>query len=216
MNKKKLLVIALALCLIGTLSFTTLAWFTDEAEVENKFTIGSVEIEVVENYTEPAPMIPVVNTQNPDQDPNFVNKDAYIKNTGKNAAYVQIFVAVPEALYEVGALHVVEDNQGTGKWIKSSVYFEDTIDGVDYKIFKYIWDGELAAGDSTNYVITGMYLDSALDYNGQYYTMNGVAITEHNPNGAVKILVAGQAIQVEGFANAEAALANFGEHPWAD
>ena len=41
MNKKKVFVLALAVCLIAILSFSTLAWFTDTDEVTNKFHVAT-------------------------------------------------------------------------------------------------------------------------------------------------------------------------------
>lgn len=38
-NKKKVLVVALAVCLVGILSFGTLAWFTDTERVDNIFKV---------------------------------------------------------------------------------------------------------------------------------------------------------------------------------
>ena len=43
MNKKKLLVSAVALCLIAILSMGTLAWFSADDEVTNKFMIATSE-----------------------------------------------------------------------------------------------------------------------------------------------------------------------------
>ena len=40
MNKKKLLVLALVLILIASLSFGTLAWFSDSEEVTNQFMVA--------------------------------------------------------------------------------------------------------------------------------------------------------------------------------
>lgn len=40
MNKKKILAIALVVCLLAILSFSTLAWFSDADEVTNKFMVA--------------------------------------------------------------------------------------------------------------------------------------------------------------------------------
>lgn len=45
MNKKKLLSLALVLVLLATLSFGSLAWFSDSESVENKFYVASSEDE---------------------------------------------------------------------------------------------------------------------------------------------------------------------------
>ena len=41
LNKKKIFTIALAVCLIAILSFSSLAWFTDSDEVNNKFHVAT-------------------------------------------------------------------------------------------------------------------------------------------------------------------------------
>ena len=40
MNKKKIFVLALAVCLLATVSFSTLAWFNASDKVENKFYVA--------------------------------------------------------------------------------------------------------------------------------------------------------------------------------
>lgn len=224
MNKKKLLVIALALCLIATLSFTTLAWFTDTDTATNTFTIGSVEIEVQEDFEAPEAMLPIVNTEKPEEDPNFVKKVAWIANTGDNAAYVQAFVAVPAALDNVGAFHLVEANQNY--WIKVDGDPDTdgyqpvdtaTIGGVPCNIYKYVYKDMVHPGTSTLNVISGAYMDPALDYNGTYFIMDGTEITTYTPGTAISVYVAGQAIQSQGFGSYTEALANFGDtHPWSN
>ena len=99
--KKKVLILALAVALIAIMVGGSLAYFTAGDEVTNTFTIGSVKIEVVEDFREPQTMIPVVTPD--DTDPNYINKDARVKNTGDNAAYVQMYVAIPKALDDAQA-----------------------------------------------------------------------------------------------------------------
>ena len=58
--KKKILTVSLVVALIAIMVSGTLAYFTAEDEVTNTFTIGSVIIEVVEDFQKPQTMIPVV------------------------------------------------------------------------------------------------------------------------------------------------------------
>ena len=104
--KKKILTLALVVALIAIMVGGTLAYFTADDEATNTFTIGSVEIELEENFETPDAMIPVVTPD--DSDPNYIEKEAWVKNTGKNAAYVQMYVAIPTALDDAGAFIVVE------------------------------------------------------------------------------------------------------------
>lgn len=217
MKKKRVLIVALVICLLAILSYGTLAWFTAEDEVTNTFTIGSVDIEVVEDFVPPEAMIPVVDTANPESDPNFVNKDASVKNTGKNPAYVQMFVAVPKALDDAGAFHYVEAN--TIDWTKQNTVSEATIEGVLCNVYCYRYNGVLASEVETSDVITGAYLDAALDLREvdgvARFVMGDTVITDYTVGEVINVYVAAQAIQSEGFADADSALNTFANHPWA-
>lgn len=48
-TKKKLFVVAVAVCLIAILSFTTLAWFNDSDSVTNNFNVGGTDAEDIFN-----------------------------------------------------------------------------------------------------------------------------------------------------------------------
>lgn len=214
--KKKILTLALVVALIAIMVGGTLAYFTADDEVTNTFTIGSVEIEVVEDFESPKTMIPVVT---PDEtDPNYINKDASVKNTGKNAAYVQMYVAIPKALDAVKAFVVVPAQEGG--WEDAPVLVgEAEIDGLTYNVYRYRYDSILAVGEETPNAITAAYLAPELDYDHDTnkFVMNGTAINGYTPGETIEIYVAAQAIQAEGFADYDAALnTGFATHPWAN
>lgn len=217
MKKKKVLIVALVICLLAILSYGTLAWFTAEDEVTNEFTIGSVDIEVVEKFTPPEAMLPIVNVNDPDVDPNYINKDVRVENTGKNPAYIQVFVAVPKALDEAGAFHYEEVN--TSDWTKQATVAAATIEGVLCNVYCYRYYSVLAAGEKTSDVITGAYLDAALDLREvdgvARFVMGDTVITDYTVGDAINVYVAAQAIQSEGFADKDSALDTFVNHPWA-
>lgn len=163
--KKKLLTIALVVALIAIMVSGTLAYFTAEDEATNTFTIGSVEIEVVEDFEEPKTMIPVVT---PDEsDPNYIDKDARVKNTGKNDAYVQMYVAIPKAMDDVKAFIVVDAN--SADWtVRAPAGTAEFADGT-YNIYMYRYKVKLAPGTETSDVITAAYMAPELDYqNGKF------------------------------------------------
>ena len=103
--KKKVLAISLAVALIAIMVSGTLAYFTDNDEVTNTFTIGSVLIEIFENNEETTndtikfdkPMTPVVKTT-PSEDESYIHKAVKVKNTGLNAAYIRTHLAIPTKL----------------------------------------------------------------------------------------------------------------------
>ena len=212
--KKKILILALAVALIAIMVGGSLAYFTAGDEVTNTFTIGSVKIEVVEDFQEPQTMIPVVT---PDEsDPNYINKDARVKNTGDNAAYVQMYVAIPKVLDDVGAFIVVPAEEGG--WYDPVKAGEAEIDGLTYNLYLYRYADSLAPGDETPNAITAAYLAPELDYDHDTnrFVMNGTVIDAYVPGKSISIYVAAQAIQAAGFDGYDSALNNFTTHPWAN
>lgn len=213
MNKKKVLSLALAVCMIAMLSFGTLAYFTDSDKVTNTFTIGSVEIETKEEFTQNSQLIPVSSNATPEDDDNFVKKVVSVENTGKNPAYVRTFVAVPKAL-DNGLLHIHEVN--TDKWTEVLVG-TTTINTVECNVYRYTYQDVLQPEGTTYPLMTGVYIDQAADINiyrddadaiiAAYFVWNGQEITDFNvASMTLDVYVATQAVQAEGFTNADSAL----------
>lgn len=206
-TKKKILTLALVIALLAiAVVGGSLAWFTAEDEVKNEFTVGSIDIELVENFEEPDKMLPIVNIQNPEADANFINKDVYVKNTGKNDAYVQVLIAVPQELNRAGAFHYKEVNKD--KWSGGVLIGSQKIGNYEYDVYRYRYNDKVGAGTETEYVITGAYLDAKLDYDNDRnrFVMDGVEISNYVPGETIDIYVIAQAVQAEGFANATDAL----------
>ena len=210
--KKKLLTIALVVALIAIMVSGTLAYFTAEDEATNTFTIGSVEIEVVEDFEEPKNMIPVVT---PDEsDPNYIDKDARVKNTGKNDAYVQMYVAIPKAMDDVKAFIVVDAD--SEDWtVRAPAGTAEFADGT-YNVYMYRYKVKLAPDTETSDVITAAYMAPELDYQNGKFVMNGTVIEDYIPGEKIEIYVAAQAIQADGFEDYDSALNNFTTHPWTN
>ena len=210
--KKKLLTIALAVALIAIMVSGTLAYFTAEDEATNTFTIGSVEIEVVEDFEEPETMLPVVEVN--ENDPNYIDKDARVKNTGKNDAYVQMYVAIPKAMDDVKAFIVVDAD--SADWtVRAPAGTAEFADGT-YNVYMYRYKAKLAPGTETSDVITAAYMAPELDYQNGKFVMNGTVIENYTPGEKIEIYVAAQAIQADGFNGYDAALNNFTTHPWTN
>lgn len=118
--KKKLL----AMCLVVALAATaiiggTLAYFTDTDTEDNTFTVGGVQIDLIEQqrnddstalepFEDDKILMPIVGSAQGEKEvvggvemptaENYVDKIISIKNTGASEAYVRVFVAVPTAL----------------------------------------------------------------------------------------------------------------------
>ena len=240
--KKKLLAISLVVALIAIATVGgSLAWFMDEDETTNVFTIGSVEIEQLEkqyddegnlvDFEQNKQLIPVISNQTPENDPNYQDKIVTVENKGKNAAWVQTFIAVPKALNDAGVLHL---DTNEGDWAApvavGSVTEDKIVDGgsttLEYNVYKFVYNTTLAAAATTSAVLDGVYIDQAADmditYDDEgnistaYFVMSGETITDFNANGNLNVYVATQAIQAQGFDTAAAGLANFATHPWAE
>lgn len=241
MKKKSILALSLILALGAALMVGgSLAWFSDTDEATNTFTVGSVEIEQVEDFVQKSQLIPVGSNDTPADDENFIKKEVSIKNTGKNPAYVQTFVAVPAAL-DNGLLHqhLGSNTDWTlvAKSENESIAFDHDDDSTSaditqtFNIYCYRYKEALAMGLETSDVLSGIYVDAAADIKvyrdsndeieRAYFVWNGAEITEFDladsGNMKLHVLVATQAIQSQGFADAAAAFSSgaFPAHPWA-
>ena len=245
--KKKIVSLALAVCLIAIAAVGTLAYFTDKDTETNTFTAGGVKIDLIEqerngqgglqDFTQDKVLMPIVGSAQGEKDDsgqpfaaNYVDKMVTIKNTGKSAAYVRAYFAIPSDLddgyetFNAGAniLHFnfgnKFDENGTlvstcdaewiwthdGKWN----YFETTIDNVAYNVYFADYYQPLAANATTEQFVSGVYLDSHVDMDAQ-----GNYIDTRFPNadlsilkGTVKCPVYAVAVQADGFSSADAAV----------
>ena len=167
---------------------------------------------------------------------NYIDKVVTIKNNGNSAAWIRAYYAVPSALDDgfgesfnagMNILHGNFGNNGdkttyenewkwknNGKW----QYFETVMDGVSYNVYFADYYQPLAAGETTEQFICGVYLDKNVDMkDGKYidtrYPNADLSILE----GEVKYPVFAVAVQADGFDTAAAAMdAAFGANynPW--
>lgn len=89
MSKKKILSLCLVIALAAVAVLGgTLAYFTDKDTETNTFTLGNVDIDLEEEFVQDSELKPGID----------VNKDAWIVNTGDNAAWVWAEVLIPADL----------------------------------------------------------------------------------------------------------------------
>lgn len=87
-NRKKLIAVALLLCLVLLIGGIS-AYFTDKTEtLSNTYTIGNIEIELTEPSWNPANAQGIM----PGDE---IAKDPTVKNTGSSDAYVFVKVSIP-------------------------------------------------------------------------------------------------------------------------
>lgn len=235
--KKKVLTVALVVALIAIMVSGTLAYFTDNDEVTNTFTIGSVKIEIYENgdaTTEATKSLgkltPVV-ARDPSVDDSYIDKVVDVKNIGANDAYIRTHIAIPTDLVDYLQLDVTT----TGwDYIGSTTA---SVDGVNYTVYTYDHNAAVAPNDFTSELLQGVYLNSDVDLaedaagnlvfvkksSGQIAHNSGYKAHTKNTDGTytsevVNILVASEAIQAQGFENGATAALNSGfgadTNPW--
>ena len=105
MNKKKLLSLALVVIMIATISFSSLAWFTDKDAAKNDFTVGGANEE-----EDPDQIFSVDVKENVDGEDEAVDdmdfedilpgdkfkKEAYITNTGSYDQYIRLVMTITD------------------------------------------------------------------------------------------------------------------------
>ena len=149
---------------------------------------------------------------------NVQDKFVLVENTGKSDAYVRTLIALE---YGSNTKDIIAISTGDF-WTWNDIGIVE-IDSNNYHLFEAIYKG------SNSRHIGGVLPAGEYTYNslGQIYLKNEATnedceALDGNDNGTYDILVLSQAVQAEGFANAETALdAGFGDitttnHPWAD
>lgn len=141
MKKKTILVAAIAVMLVAALVVGgTLAYFTDKDNATNTFTVGNVDIQLIEQqrkldadgnktteleaFKQNQHLYPIVGSAQGEKDAlgmptakNYVDKMVTIQNTGSEKAYIRAYFAIPSALddgYETfnAGLNVLHFNFG--------------------------------------------------------------------------------------------------------
>lgn len=253
--KKKILALCLCVALAATaIVGASLAYFTDTAEATNTFTAGGVKIKLIEEqsnedhtglvpYEGDKVLMPIVGSAQGEKYPNgqpmaanYIDKVVTIQNTGKSAAWIRAYYAVPSALddgfgesFNAG-MNILHGNFGNNngvttyenewKWKNNGKwqYFETEMDGVSYNVYFADYYQPVAAGDTTVQFISGVYLDKNVDMkDGKYIDPRHPDADLSILEGTVKYPVFAVAVQAEGFDDAASAMeAAFGAqyNPW--
>lgn len=221
MNKRKIVLMAVALCMVAILGFgSTLAYLTDYETATNVFTVGNVDITLNEVFDEEnAKLIPGIDVQ----------KVIDVTNVGSEDAYVRVHFAIPTLLDDgydtfeafANTLHwnFGENSMGKGQWNWHATYYENTadkdgdvgypgnggnwnyytatVDSIEYTVYVATWTTPLAPDATTADAVRKVYLDASLD---NKHIEDIIAEL-----GEIKILVAAEAVQSAGFTDAYAA-----------
>lgn len=144
--KKKLLAIGLAVAVLAvTIVGMSIAYFTDTDQETNVFTVGNVQIDLIEqqrndahndleDFEDGKVLMPIVGSAQGEKDEfglptaaNYVDKVITIENTGASDAYVRAYFAIPSALddgYETfnAGLNILHFNFGNNFDENGNVY----------------------------------------------------------------------------------------------
>ena len=171
---------------------------------------------------------------------NYVDKIVTVQNTGSEDAYIRAYFAIPAALddgYETfnagkNVLHfnfgnkvvdgVVSSTEGAEwNWTHGSKwnYFETTMDGIKYNVYYADYHTAVAAGETTEQFVQGVYLDKSFEMkeDGAYTFGEKLTLDEGWDWSKVTCPVFSIACQAEGFDTPAAAFdAAFGANynPW--
>ena len=163
-TKKKVFVVALAVCLVAVLSMGTLAWFSDSDSVTNKFMIADSESDPNEIFS-----VDVwENTPDGDKDQDGyeykdilpgdqLKKEVYVENTGAYDQYIRVKVTVNNADAWIAAL-------GNGYDLGTMFLGHDETKWTRYEVGQY-----------------------SNDANGSYYTMVFYLNEKLAPNATVNL-----------------------------
>lgn len=170
MTKKKVFVVALAVCLIAILSLGTLAWFNASEDVTNKFMVTNSEDEAdkifsVELYETKVdengePVVPYEKTEDgntyDDIAPgDHLTKDPTVENTGLYDQWIRVKVTVTNATNWINALRDsgitdlkdVFEGHNEAKW-RSEGNDNPQPDANDEVTFTYYLKEKLAPGNT--------------------------------------------------------------------
>lgn len=237
--KKKLTAVALIVCMIAIMLVgATMAYFTDKTEdVENTFTVGSVQIELKEDFVQASQLMPGMD----------VNKDAWIENVGTNDAWVWAEVLIPAALddkddhspsapglgnslhFNYQGMYAKEYAQNTNadgkfynekmdqlwimqyndKGVRYSFVGTEKIGDVVYNKFVKLYSEKLAPKAKTSNFMDKVYMDKAVDQCAEHENCLILADGQTHYTGEWNIIVRAFAMQAEGVASVEAAWAEY-------
>lgn len=188
--------------------------------------------------------LPITNINNPTADSHYVKKDVTVQNSSSRDTdvYIRTFIAVPSKLYTSQALHLVFEKDFAQAWTLSGIYeryIGEAQEQNTYVVLAYTYTGtnttagyeanagRLKTGSKTTSLLKGVYTDARADVrNNEVIMWNTVGNMSDGYTGTGYILDANarkfeihvntQAVQADGFADADGAFATaYGnKDPW--
>ena len=220
MKMKKVLALVLALCLAMAMGVgATLAYLQATDKATNTFTVGNVAIDLTEDFENLSKLMPATGSAQDGTLKNGVEKKVYVTNTGSEAAYVRVHIAIPtilddgdpnfDASKNVLHFNYNSENVGADKWDWSKTtgaayegdwnFYTTTIDSIAYNVYVVTYEAVLAKGVKTVDAMSQVYLDSKV-------SNEDISKIKETLGDEWKILVVAEGVQAAGFENAYEAL----------
>lgn len=231
--KKKLTAAALVVALLAVMVIGgSLAYFTDTDDATNTFTVGNVDIKLVEKNADGSPftnnqvLLPGSKTA------NNIAKCVTVDNVGKSAAYCWIEVWVPAALDDG------DDNSPTAPGKGNSLHFNyaqnvtetkstflgsKDINGVSYNGYVHFVknDAPVAAGESSAQLLDQVYMDSKVSQCNDASHENCLILADGQTHytGDWNLVINAVGFQAEGVVDIQTAISNYysknvADHLW--
>lgn len=170
-TKKKVFVSALAICLVATISMGTLAWFSAQDSITNKFYVADSD------DTTPDAIFSVdvwENTPDGDKDQDgyeykdilpgdTLKKEARVENTGYYDQYVRVIVTVSDAEAWINALG-------------AEFNVADVFDGFDPSKWTHIWNNMSEATQMPEDLVYVLYYKDIVESGDVIEVFNNVKI----------------------------------------
>lgn len=221
--KKKITAIALVVCLVAVAVVGgSLAYFTDKDNATNTFTVGNVDIQLVEKNEDGTPFTPNQVLLPGSKTENNIAKRVTVENVGQSDAYCWIEVWVPAALDDG------DDNSPTAPGLGNSLHFNygqtvtetkatflgsKTIDGVSYNGYVHFVENDtaVAAGESSTQLLDQVYMDKKVAQctNTQHQNCLILADGQTHYTGDWNLVINAIGFQADGVASIEAAITNY-------
>lgn len=176
MNKRKILSLAMALSIVAIMAVgATLAYFTDTDKATNAFTIGDIDITLVEDFDDETNMVPSVGKDGQPGE-NLIKKSVTVRNDGDTEAYVRVLFAaedtrdVASAIFFNSPYHTGSSvRTGEDVWVTPKVDGQNDwlqikdADGTVYTVHYVTLSQALAADATTGEILKSVGLETTAD-----------------------------------------------------
>ena len=213
MTKKKVFVAALAICLVAIISVGSLAWFSAQDSVDNKFYVADSDDDTADEifsvdvyeYTEDSPTekVPAGETYNEIAPGDTLRKEPHVANTGHYDQYIRVVVTISDAAnwqailgndFNDATLLACFDGFDQSKWNNISTEVLTASDEI--RIVMY-YDGILDGSDTANDATSGTDSDITVFKNVMIPTAMDQAQAAAFGTDGFSIVVKAQAVQTD-------------------